>query len=151
MAPAEAHQHRQPDLFLEPGHLFDHLFAEEIPPNIEPVLHDVGTIGPGLAAGLVGMTRPSQTVSGRASGDEYSLDIYPFVLNAVLRADAFWHGAGVPLVPYGKLGLGYGLWRSSNSGGRLTAEDCKPAGMAARPQLQDDRCHRATRSRHCFP
>lgn len=88
----------------------------------------VGTLGPGLSAGLVGMTRPAQTVSGRASGDEYSLDIYPFVLNAVLRADAFWRETGVPLVPYGKLGLGYGLWRASNGGGTANFGGAKGEG-----------------------
>ena len=79
----------------------------------------VGTIGPGLGAGLVGMSRPAQTKENppRASGDEYSLDIYPFYLSAVLRADTFWRDLGFPIVPYGKLGVGTALWRSSNTGG----------------------------------
>lgn len=81
----------------------------------------IGTIGPGLGASLVGMSRPATTVSGRPSGDEYSLDIYPFYLTGVLRADGLWHEAGVPLVPYGKLGLGYGLWRASDGGGTSNA------------------------------
>jgi len=77
----------------------------------------VGTIGPGLGVGYVGMTRPVQTVSGRASGDETSLSIYPFWAVAVLRADAVWRDLGIPLVPYGKAGVGMALWRASNSGG----------------------------------
>lgn len=75
----------------------------------------VGTIGPGLGVGLVSMSRPAQTVSGRPSGDDYGLSIYPFHLVGVLRADAFWREMGFPIVPYGKLGIGYALWRATNA------------------------------------
>jgi hypothetical protein len=89
----------------------------------------VGTIGPGLGASIVGMSRPGVTkTTNRASGDEYSLDIYPFYLSAVLRADAFWRDAGIPLVPYAKLGFGYGLWRASNSLGTSNAGGSKGRG-----------------------
>jgi hypothetical protein len=84
----------------------------------------VGTIGPGLGAGIVGMSRTAETkVSHVPSGDEYSLSIYPFYLAAVLRADVFWREAGIPLVPYGKLGIGYALWRASTPGGTSVAKD----------------------------
>lgn len=89
----------------------------------------VGTIGPGLGVGRVAMTRQATTVTGRASGDEYTLTIYPFYLAGVLRADVFWQEAGVPLVPYGKLGLGYALWRASNTGG--TAEAAGVSGKGS--------------------
>jgi len=88
----------------------------------------VGTIGPGLGVGTVSMSRSATTVSGRPSGDEYSLDIYPFYLAAVLRADTFWRDMGIPIVPYGKLGLGYGIWRSSNSGGTSSVNGIKGKG-----------------------
>src|SRR4051812_29157780 len=77
----------------------------------------VGTIGPGLGLGYVGMSRTVETASHRASGDETSLSIYPFWAVAVLRADAIWRDLGIPFVPYGKAGLGLALWRASNSGG----------------------------------
>jgi len=77
----------------------------------------VGTIGPGVSVGTVSMSRPATTVSGRPSGDEYSLTIYPFYGVGVLRADGLWYERGFPLVPYGKLGVGYGIWRASNTGG----------------------------------
>jgi hypothetical protein len=83
----------------------------------------VGTIGPGISVGRVSMSRPAATVSGRDSGDEYSLDIYPMYLAGVLRADALWRDAGVPLVPYGKLGLAWAPWRASNTGGTSEAPD----------------------------
>ena len=90
----------------------------------------VGTIGPGLGVGIVGMSRDALTREDppRPSGDEYSLDIYPFYLSAVLRADTFWRGLGVPFVPYGKLGLGYGRWRASNSLGTSETSGSKGKG-----------------------
>lgn len=81
----------------------------------------VGTIGPGLSVGTVSMSRTAETTSGRASGDEYTLTIYPFTLDAVLRADFLWRDLGFPIVPYGKAGLGYAIWRASNSGGTAEA------------------------------
>lgn len=75
----------------------------------------VGTIGPGIGVGTVSMSRTAQTVTGRPSGDDYGLSIYPMYLAGVLRADSFWREAGFPLVPYGKLGLGYALWRATNA------------------------------------
>jgi hypothetical protein len=85
----------------------------------------VGTIGPGLSAGMVSMSRPAVTKENppRDSGDEYTLKIYPFTLDAVLRADALWQARGFPIVPYGKLGLGYALWRASTSAGTSTSDD----------------------------
>lgn len=88
----------------------------------------VGTIGPGVGVGMVSMSRPAVTKSGRASGDEYSLDIYPFYGVGVLRADALWHDRGFPLVPYGKLGIGYGIWRASNTGGTSEANGVSGKG-----------------------
>ena len=63
------------------------------------------------------MSRTVKTTSGRDSSDETSLSIYPFYAVAVLRADAFWRDLGIPLVPYGKAGVGMALWRASNTGG----------------------------------
>jgi hypothetical protein len=88
----------------------------------------IGTIGPGAEIGRVSMSRPATTVSGRPSGDTYSLDIYPFYLSAVLRGDALWRDLGFPLVPYGKLGLGYAIWRASNTGGTSEANGVSGKG-----------------------
>lgn len=88
----------------------------------------VGTIGPGFGVAYVGMSRDVTTVTGRTSGDSTSLSIYPFFADAVLRADTFWRDAGIPLVPYGKAGLGLGLWRASNAGGTAVADGVKGKG-----------------------
>ncbi|MBX3205730.1 MAG: hypothetical protein KF764_11725 [Labilithrix sp.] len=91
----------------------------------------VGTIGPGIGASIVNMSRPAVTVSGRASGDEYGLSIYPMYLSAVLRADTFWRGLGFPLVPYAKLGLAVGFWRATNAAG--TSDSILPGETQAVP------------------
>jgi hypothetical protein len=83
----------------------------------------LGTIGPGLGVGVVSFSTDVRTESGRESGDETSLTINPFWLSAVLRADVLWRDLGFPLVPYGKLGVGLGLWRASNAIGIARSED----------------------------
>jgi hypothetical protein len=83
----------------------------------------VGTVGPGFAVGRVSMTRPAVTITGRESGDEYSLTIFPMSLSAVARIDVLWRDFKFPIVPYGKLGLGYGIWRASNTGGTAQSTD----------------------------
>ncbi|CAN5868780.1 hypothetical protein BH11MYX4_BH11MYX4_09240 [soil metagenome] len=90
----------------------------------------VGTLGPGVGLGYVGMSRTVQTVTGRTSGDETNLSIYPFWGVAVLRADAFWRDLGIPLVPYGKAGVGVGLWRASNSGGTSSTNNVSGKGTS---------------------
>jgi hypothetical protein len=117
------------------GHPFEESFGDkprlylglELDWQVFRIPH-VGTIGPGVSAGIVSMSRPATTASGKASGDEYSLSIYPFTASAVLRADALWRDAGFPLVPYGKLGIGYALWRASNTGGTAEAAGVKGKG-----------------------
>jgi hypothetical protein len=82
-----------------------------------------GTIGPGVGVGSVSMSRAVQTATGRTSGDETSLSIYPFWAVAVVRADVLWREYGFPLVPYAKGGLGLGIWRASNSAGTAKSAD----------------------------
>lgn len=90
----------------------------------------VGTIGPGFGVAYVGMSRDVVTVSGRTSGDSTSLSIYPFFADAVLRGDVFWRNMGIPLVPYGKAGLGLGLWRASNAAGTAVADGARGKGAS---------------------
>ncbi|MCW5833430.1 MAG: hypothetical protein KIS78_13590 [Labilithrix sp.] len=83
----------------------------------------VGTLGPGLGAGVVSMSRQAVTLSGRPSGDEYGLTIYPLYLAAVLRGDALWRELGVPFVPFTKIGVGAGVWRAWDTGGTSRSPD----------------------------
>jgi hypothetical protein len=77
----------------------------------------VGTLGPGLgvsytrsdASGFLedGVTRARQ---------QTSLQIYPFYVVGVLRVDVLARETWIPVVPYGKLGIGYAIWRASDAG-----------------------------------
>ncbi|MBX3229012.1 MAG: hypothetical protein KIT84_01640 [Labilithrix sp.] len=90
----------------------------------------VGTIGPGLGVGFVSMSRTARTVSGRESGDEYGLSIYPLYLAAVLRIDTLWRSFGFPLMPYGKAGVGVGLWEASDATGTARFGGVKGSGAS---------------------
>ncbi|MDB4942012.1 MAG: hypothetical protein JWP97_1546 [Labilithrix sp.] len=90
----------------------------------------VGTIGPGISVGRVGAGRDVKTVSGRTSADETALTIYPLYAVAVLRGDVFFRRLGFPLVPYGKLGIGSGIWRATNAGGTSSADNVSGKGIS---------------------
>jgi len=79
----------------------------------------LGTVGPGVGAGYTTMSGPAEFSSphngSTVSGEDTSLQIFPFYGVAVLRADVLWREMGVPLVPYLKAGIGYALWRASNT------------------------------------
>ncbi len=77
----------------------------------------VGTLGPGLGAGRVSMSGRVRTRTGRPAGEEFTLEIHPIYVAAVLRADALWQERHIPLVPYAKLGLGMARWRVSDEAG----------------------------------
>ena len=95
----------------------------------------LGTIGPGLGVGYTSMGDSVKTKSGRESGDKTDLDIYPFWAVAVLRADVLWRDLGFPIVPYGKVGLGYALWRASNTGGTSNVDGVSGKGGSFGTQL----------------
>ncbi len=78
-----------------------------------------GTLGPGLAASYMKATTKApfakphngQTISG----EDTSLEVFPFYAAAVLRIDVLWRDYHVPLVPWVKAGVGLALWRASNT------------------------------------
>jgi len=75
----------------------------------------VGTIGPGFAWHFTKMSGSAKLQGTDTDAAETtSLWIMPMYLVGVLRVDVFAREFGVPLVPYGKLGAGYALWKSSN-------------------------------------
>jgi hypothetical protein len=80
----------------------------------------LGSLGPGVMIGYTTMTDPASFVTPQAngstvSGETTTLQIIPIDLLAVLRIDVLNKDIGIPLVPYAKLGLGYALWRASNT------------------------------------
>lgn len=78
----------------------------------------LGTLGPGVSWGYTS-TSSKAKISGTQvdSAETTSFSVMPMSLTGVLRIDAPARGLGVPLVPYGKAGLGLGLWSASNESG----------------------------------
>jgi hypothetical protein len=89
----------------------------------------VGTLGPGISAGITSMTAKAPKSDGTGlSAEDTSLSIYPFYLVAVFRADVLSRELGIPLVPYVKGGLGYALWRASNAVGTSATDSVAGKG-----------------------
>jgi hypothetical protein len=87
----------------------------------------VGTIGPGIALGYTKMNAKAALTEPRPdrslSDEETSLTIFPMYAVAVLRVDVFDRIAHIPLVPYGKAGIGFAFWRASNDAGTSSFQD----------------------------
>jgi len=83
----------------------------------------VGAIGPGYGWGITSRSSPAKREgTDIESGQDTSLTIMPLHLSLVLRADELMRRTGIPLVPYGKLGVGFALWWS-HSGGDTASYD----------------------------
>lgn len=99
----------------------------------------LGTIGPGVSAGYTRASDPAlfQTEHNGTfvSGEQTTLEIFPFYGVIVLRGDALWRDLGVPLVPYGKFGLGYALWHASNTLGTSSANGISGEGSSLGTQV----------------
>jgi hypothetical protein len=77
----------------------------------------LGTFGPGIGAAYTRSNGQAFLEDGvTRSRQDTSLQIYPFYVVGVLRADVIARETWVPLVPYAKFGLGYALWRASDAG-----------------------------------
>jgi hypothetical protein len=76
---------------------------------------NLGTIGPGVGWGYTHMSASAQLRSGLGpSPEQTSLSIMPMYGVGVLRVDVLARETPVPLVAYGKAGLGYGLYWTGN-------------------------------------
>jgi hypothetical protein len=83
----------------------------------------VGTLGPGFSASYTQMTDHSFRVDGTRSAENTDLTLYPMYLAAVLRADVLFRRYKIPVVPYGKAGVGLTFWEISNPGGTAATSD----------------------------
>ena len=80
-----------------------------------------GTLAPGLGWGYTRFSAKARfTSTGEVSGTDTRLSVMPMYLVGVARADVFPRELKIPLVPYAKLGVGYGMWWSTD--GKLSAK-----------------------------
>jgi len=80
------------------------------------IIRHVGSLGIGASLGYFKQTGNNLYASGSAqqSSDTSSFRLLPFALSAVYRFDLPYERAGIPVVPYGKLGLDYVFWTINN-------------------------------------
>jgi hypothetical protein len=82
----------------------------------------LGSLGPGLSIGYYNISGLADLAnSNTPSSESTTLEILPIYVVGVFRLDFLWRELGVPLVPYAKAGLGYALWRASNTVGTSQA------------------------------
>lgn len=92
----------------------------------------LGTLGPGFAIGYTSMSAQAKLAQPR-NGETYSaestsLNIIPMDVVAVLRVDTFFRDAGVPVIPYGKLGPALAFWRAYSETGTSAAQGVSGKG-----------------------
>lgn len=94
----------------------------------------VGRLGPSFGWGIttmngqatiVGDTPSTGADSETTSGPSTSLTIHAMHTSAVLRVDEIARRTVVPIVPYAKVGFGFGIWNSGTANGTSKAgSDC---------------------------
>jgi hypothetical protein len=90
-----------------------------------------GTLAPGLGWGLTKFSANAQFTNGSgASEEDTRLWIMPMYLVGVARADFLSRDFGIPFVPYAKLGLGLGMWWSSDGQKSASAHGVAGKGLS---------------------
>ncbi|MFZ4577083.1 MAG: MXAN_2562 family outer membrane beta-barrel protein [Myxococcota bacterium] len=84
------------------------------------IFHGFGDLSMGVGAGWWSATGQSLAVSGGATEDKTTLNIIPLTLDLVYRFDWVSKKTGFPLIPYGKVGLAYGVWWIENGVGNIS-------------------------------
>jgi hypothetical protein len=90
-----------------------------------------GSLGPGLGIGYTKFGGVANRAGTKIpSAQATNLEIYPFQGVAVLRVDVLANELHIPIVPYGKAGVGLGLWRAYGPTGTETNGDTRGKGMS---------------------
>jgi len=75
----------------------------------------LGTIGPGFGIGYTNMSAQARIqATGEFAAEETSLTILPMYGVGVLRIDTLARETAIPLVAYGKAGVGLGFFKTGN-------------------------------------
>jgi hypothetical protein len=89
-----------------------------------------GSIGPGFGWSYTKFSAAAKYADGSGvSSSQTSLKLMPMYVVAVARVDVLARDFKIPLVPYAKFGVGYGLWWSSD--GQRSAQYQGKAGRGA--------------------
>ena len=117
------------------------LFGFEFDWQIFRIPH-VGTVGIGASAAYSQMSAPAKkTNSTEYSSASTNLEVFPFYGVGVVRFDGPSRDFGIPIVPYVKLGLGWGYWHTgddgtgNSSGTNSAGQTVSGEGLSWGPQL----------------
>lgn len=77
-------------------------------------IRHVGSLGVGLSIGYFSETGRNRDEVGQLTSDTSTLKLIPLSLSGIYRFDLLLERFHIPLVPYGKVGLDYGLWWIAN-------------------------------------
>lgn len=88
----------------------------------------VGKVGPAFGWGVVMMnakTHDAKSINwsenwseqGASTSESTGITLFPMHVSAVLRVDEISRRTVLPIVPYGKIGFGFGTWNSGTSQG----------------------------------
>jgi hypothetical protein len=80
-------------------------------------LRHVGTVAIGVGVGYFSQSGKNRTPDGQLSEDWTTLRLIPLSVSGVYRFDLLFEHFGIPLVPYGKVGLDYVIWTIANGNG----------------------------------
>ena len=91
----------------------------------------LGTLGPGVGWGVTKFTAKAQFTNGSGeSAEDTRLWIMPMYLVGVARVDTLSRDLKIPFVPYAKLGLGLGVWWSSDGQQSASAKGVAGKGLS---------------------
>lgn len=90
-----------------------------------------GTLAPGLGWNITRFTAKAAFTNGSGlSGEDTRIWMMPMYLVGVARADVLPRELKIPFVPYAKLGLGLGMWWSSDGQKSATAKGVAGKGLS---------------------
>ncbi len=91
----------------------------------------VGSLGAAFGWGYTSSSGAAVVEStGAEAGSETSLSIHPMHVSGVLRLDGLLRRYRVPIVPYVKLGLGFGVWTASGPNGTSEVDGVSGEGTS---------------------
>jgi hypothetical protein len=96
----------------------------------------VVSIGPGFGWGWTHASGKAKVVeTGADAESDTGLTIFPMHVSAIGRFDGPLRELGIPLVPYIKFGLGFGLWTASGPSGTSSVEGKTAEGSSLGPHI----------------
>jgi hypothetical protein len=99
-------------------------------------LHLFGSAAVGVQVGYFREKAKAFDSAGNPSGDTTSLLLVPTAVQFVYRMDEAARRIGIPIAPYGKVGLSYTIWRITDANGETARTEDGKRGRGGTPGWQ---------------